>query len=238
MGKLVLVPTPIGNLEDITYRAVRVLKEASLILCEDTRTTKHLLRKFDIDVPTSSYHKFNEHKKLESFIEILKSGREVALVSDAGTPGISDPGFLLIRACLEAGLEIECLPGPTALIPAIVVSGIPCERFVFEGFIPHAKGRLKRLKQLEAENRTMVFYESPYRILKTLNDFVNHLGNSRKVCVVREISKIFEEQVRGTLGEVSKYFQKVSPKGEFVIVVEGLETGRKIKSEDNKNGND
>ena len=222
MGKLIIVPTPIGNLEDITLRALRMLKEASLVLCEDTRTTRKLLNKYDINTPTSSYHKFNEHQRISGLIKNLKGEEIIVLVSDAGTPGISDPGFLLVRACIEEKIEVECLPGPSALIPALVVSGFPTDRFVFEGFIPHSKGRQKRLMSLENETRTMVFYESPYRICKTLGDFVRYFGSTRNCCVVRELSKIYEEHIRGNVLDLQYHFQSIPPKGEFVIVLEGM----------------
>ncbi len=222
MAKLYLVPTPVGNLEDITLRAIRILKEADLILAEDTRTSKVLLNHFDIQVPLQSYHMHNEHQLVGRLVEKINAGLSVALISDAGTPGISDPGFLLVRACLQAGIETECLPGATAFVPALVQSGLPCDRFVFEGFLPVKKGRQTRLETLKNETRTMVFYESPHKLIKTLSDFVNHFGAGRQVSVSREISKKFEETRRGTLVEVLEYFQQKQPKGEFVVVLEGL----------------
>lgn len=222
MAKLYLVPTPVGNLEDITLRAIRILKEADLILAEDTRTSKVLLNHFDIQVPLQSYHMHNEHQLVGRLVEKINAGLSVALISDAGTPGISDPGFLLVRACLQAGIETECLPGATAFVPALVQSGLPCDRFVFEGFLPVKKGRQTRLEALKNETRTMVFYESPHKLIKTLSDFVNHFGAGRQVSVSREISKKFEETRRGTLVEVLEYFQQKQPKGEFVVVLEGL----------------
>lgn len=222
MAKLYLVPTPVGNLEDITLRAIRILKESDLILAEDTRTSKVLLNHFDIQAPLQSYHMHNEHQLVDRLVEKINAGLSVALISDAGTPGISDPGFLLVRACLHAGIETECLPGATAFVPALVQSGLPCDRFVFEGFLPVKKGRQTRLEALKNEARTMVFYESPHKLIRTLSDFVNHFGAERQVSVSREISKKFEETRRGTLVEVLEYFQQKQPKGEFVVVVEGL----------------
>lgn len=220
-GKLTLVPTPIGNLGDITLRALEVLRESDMILAEDTRTSGILLKHFQIDTPMRSYHMHNEHKQLERLVGELAGGAQWALISDAGTPGISDPGFLLVRACLEAGVAVECLPGPTALIPALVGSGFPSDRFVFEGFLPAKKGRQTRLQELSEESRTMVFYESPYRVLKTLKQFSEIFGVQRRVSVSRELSKRFEETVRGTLSEVLAHFEAHPPKGEFVIVLEG-----------------
>ena len=221
-GKLILVPTPVGNLEDITLRALKVLKEADIILAEDTRISSRLMNHFEIDKKLSPYHKFNEHKTLNGIISKLKEGNKIALISDAGTPGISDPGFLLVRACVETQVEVECLPGPTALIPALAVSGLPTDRFVFEGFLPQKKGRQKRLEQLSEETRTMVFYESPFRLVKALAQFAEFFGDSRKACVCRELSKMFEEIKRGTVKELQEYYTANSPKGEIVIVVEGL----------------
>lgn len=220
-GKLVLVPTPIGNLGDITFRAVSVLKEADIILAEDTRISSRLLHHLEIDKKLWVHHKFNEHKAVGSLVSKIQEGNKVALISDAGTPGISDPGFLLVRACIDNGVDIECLPGPTALIPALAVSGLPTEKFVFEGFLPQKKGRQKRLTQLEAETRTMVFYESPFRLVKALTQFSEHFGADRRGCVCRELSKLFEEVKRGTLDELLKYYETNTPKGEIVIVVEG-----------------
>jgi 16S rRNA (cytidine1402-2'-O)-methyltransferase len=219
--KLYIVPTPIGNLEDMTFRAVKVLREADIILAEDTRKTLILLKHYSIQSHLESYHKFNEHKNTERIIERISDGKTVALVSDAGTPGISDPGFLLVRSCVEKGIEIECLPGATALIPAIVVSGLPCDRFCFEGFLPQKKGRQKKLAQLADEERTMIFYESPYRTLKCLEQFAEVFGEDRKVSVSRELSKIHEETIKGTLSETIAHFKTVEPKGEIVVVVEG-----------------
>ena len=220
-GKLYIVPTPIGNLEDITLRALRILKEVDLILAEDTRNTANLLRHYGIDKPLHSHHQFNEHRTVENLIERLQAGSVVALVSDAGTPGISDPGYLLIRACIRAGIPAECLPGPTALIPALVNSGIPSDHFVFEGFLPHKKGRQTRLRELAAEERTMVFYESPFRLVKTLTQFAEFFGPGRYAYVSRELSKVYEENARGSLEELILHFINKTVKGEIVIVVEG-----------------
>ena len=221
MAKLYVVPTPIGNLEDITLRAINVLKEVDFILAEDTRTTSHLLRHLGIEKPMHSHHKFNEHATVARVAESIASGRNVALVSDAGTPGISDPGFLLVRKCVEEGIDVETLPGATALIPAVVQSGFPCDKFSFEGFLPQKKGRMKRIQELAMEERTLIFYESPYRVVKCLEQFAEVMGMERRVAVVREITKKFEETVRGTLDEVIAHFKEHEPKGEFVIVVEG-----------------
>jgi 16S rRNA (cytidine1402-2'-O)-methyltransferase len=217
-----LIPTPIGNLEDITLRAIRLLKEVDLILAEDTRVSIKLLKHFEIGTPLQSFHMHNEHKKVEKVVEQLKNGKTVALISDAGTPGISDPGFLLVREALKEGVEVQCLPGPTALIPALVQSGIPCERFVFEGFLPPKKGRQTRLEQMALETRTQVFYESPHKLLKTLEQLVTYFGADRSVAVVREISKLYESTFRGTAQEGLDFFEAHPPKGEFVIVVEGV----------------
>ena len=222
-GKLIIVPTPVGNLEDFTFRAVKVLKEADLILAEDTRTTSVLLKHYDIHVPCRSHHKWNEHQAVQAVKERILSGLNVALVSDAGTPGISDPGFLLARTCADEGIVVETLPGPTACIPALVSSGLPCDRFAFEGFLPQKKGRKSHLQALEAETRTMVFYESPYRLVETLEQFAEHFGENRRCSVAREISKMFEEHRRGTLSEVAAWFREHEPKGEIVIVVAGAE---------------
>lgn len=221
MAKLIVIPTPVGNLEDITLRALRYLKEADVVLAEDTRTTGKLLKHYDISARLQSHHKFNEHKSVEQIVNRIKSGETVALVSDAGTPAISDPGFLVVRACVNAGLKVECLPGATAFVPALVASGLPNDRFCFEGFLPPKKGRNTRLKELAEEERTMVFYESPYRVVKTLTQFVEFMGEERRVSVSREISKMFEETVRGTLTEVIAHFEAHEPKGEFVIVLGG-----------------
>jgi len=221
MSKLFLVPTPIGNLKDITYRAVEILENVNLILAEDTRHTKKLLNHFNIKTPLQSHHMFNEHKSVEGVCTKILSGISIALVSDAGTPGISDPGFLLVRTCIEKDIDVETLPGPTALIPALINSGLPCDRFCFEGFIPPKKNRNKRITSLINETRTMVFYESPYRLVKTLNEFAIHFGAERKACVSREISKIFEENLRGTLAFLAEYYTNNPPKGEIVITVSG-----------------
>lgn len=223
MGKLYIVPTPVGNLEDMTFRAVKVLKEVDLILAEDTRTSSVLLKHYDIQKPLSSHHKFNEHQTADVFAQRIKAGETIALISDAGTPAISDPGFMLTRACVEAGVEVECLPGATAFVPAIVDSGLPNNRFCFEGFLPQKKGRQTRLKELAEEPRTMIIYESPFRVVKTLTQLIEVMGEDRKVSVTREISKIHEETVRGTLAEVKKHFEEVEPKGEFVMIVGGKE---------------
>lgn len=217
-----LIPTPIGNLEDITLRAIRLLKEVDLILAEDTRVSIKLLKHFAIGTPLQSFHMHNEHKKVETVVEQLKNGKTVALISDAGTPGISDPGFLLVREALKEGVEVQCLPGPTALIPALVQSGIPCERFVFEGFLPPKKGRQTRLEQMALETRTQVFYESPHKLLKTLEQLVTYFGADRSIAVVREISKLYESTFRGSAQEGLDFFEAHPPKGEFVIVVEGI----------------
>lgn len=219
--KLVLVPTPIGNLEDITLRAINVLKEADLILSEDTRNTGFLLKHLNISKPLQSHHAFNEHQTVGKVVERLKKGEKIVLVSDAGTPAISDPGFLLVRECIRNGVEVDCLPGPTAFVPALVNSGLPCDRFTFEGFLPVKKGRQTRLKSLIDEERTMIFYESPFRLLKTLENFVETFGADRQACVSREITKMYEENVRGTLSEIIANFANRSIKGEIVIVVQG-----------------
>lgn len=219
--QLYLVPTPIGNLEDITFRAIKVLKEVDTILAEDTRTTGILLKHYQISVKLQSYHIFNEHQTVQQLVERLSKGEKMALVSDAGTPGISDPGFLLVREALKAGILLECLPGPTAFVPALVKSGLPCDRFVFEGFLPVKKGRKTRLLVLKEENRTMVFYESPHRLVKTLEEFALYFGTDRPASVSREISKVYEETVNARLGELLEHFSKKNAKGEFVIVVSG-----------------
>jgi len=220
-GKLYIVPTPVGNLEDMTYRAVRILKEVGLILAEDTRTSSVLLKHYGIEGHMQSHHKFNEHQTSEIIKEKILAGMDVALISDAGTPGISDPGFLLVRTCAAEGIEIETLPGATACIPAIVSSGLPCDRFCFEGFLPVKKGRQTLLKELAEETRTMVFYESPYRLVKTLDQFGEYFGQDRECSVAREISKVHEEHRRGTLKEVADWFRQNDPKGEIVIIVAG-----------------
>ena len=221
MSKLFLVPTPIGNLEDITFRSIRILNEVDLILAEDTRISGKLLKHFDIKPPMQSFHMHNEHKVLDKMIDKLKLGIKIALISDAGTPGISDPGFLLVRACVEEGIDTECLPGATALIPALVQSGFPTDRFIFEGFLPPKKGRQTRLKQWSEETRTIVFYESPHKIVKTLSQLQQFVGADRRLSVSRELSKKFEETVRGTVNELVLHFTNKAPKGEFVIVLEG-----------------
>ena len=219
MSKLFVVPTPIGNLGDITLRSIEVLKSVDLILAEDTRTSSKLLKHYDIDTAVESFHMHNEHKKLESIINKLRSDSEIALISDAGTPGISDPGFLLVRECINNDVEVECLPGPTAFVPALVSSGLPCDRFSFEGFLPVKKGRTKRLKELSTETKTMIFYESPHRILKTLNDLSNYFDVESQISVSRELTKLYEETFRGTIKESVEHFEKNKTKGEFVIVL-------------------
>lgn len=223
MGKLYVVPTPVGNMEDMTFRAIRILKEADLILAEDTRTSGILLKHYEIKNAMQSHHKFNEHQTVESIVNRIKGGQTVALISDAGTPGISDPGFLVVRECVKNGIEVQCLPGATAFVPALVSSGLPDERFCFEGFLPQKKGRMTRLNALKEETRTMIFYESPYRLLKTLTQFAEIFGADRPVSVCREISKIHEESVRGTLQEVIAHFTETEPRGEIVIILEGKE---------------
>ena len=228
-GILHVVPTPIGNLEDITYRAVKVLKDVDFILAEDTRTSGFLLKHYDIETKMISHHKFNEHKSSQQIVERIEAGANVALISDAGTPAISDPGFLIVRACVEAGIRIECLPGATAFVPALVMSGLPNDRFCFEGFLPPKKGRQTRLKELADEQRTMVFYESPYRVLKTLTQFAEYFGEDRLATTSREISKIYEDTKRGTLSQLIEHFTETDPRGEFVIVVSGKETKKENK---------
>ena len=221
MSKLYIVPTPIGNLDDMTFRAIKVLKEVDLILAEDTRTSGKLLKHFDISTPMQSHHMHNEHRTVDGIVRKLKNGENIALISDAGTPAISDPGFLLTRSCVEQGLDVECLPGATAFVPALVNSGLPNEKFVFEGFLPVKKGRQTRLKLLAEETRTMIFYESPHKLVKTLNNFIEYFGEDRRISVSRELSKLHEETIRGTAQEVLEHFEKKPPKGEIVIVVEG-----------------
>ncbi|MCX6229613.1 MAG: 16S rRNA (cytidine(1402)-2'-O)-methyltransferase [Bacteroidia bacterium] len=221
MGKLYIVPTPIGNLEDMTLRAIRMLKEVDLILAEDTRTSSVLLKHYQIETRLSSHHKFNEHKTVTHLAERILAGENIALISDAGTPSISDPGFLLTRTCLDMGVEVECLPGATAFVPALVNSGFPSDRFCFEGFLPQKKGRQKKLKELVDETRTMIFYESPYRLVKALEQFSEYFGSDRKVSVSRELSKLFEENYKGTTAEVLAHFKSKTVKGEIVIVLEG-----------------
>jgi len=223
MAQLYVVPTPIGNLEDITLRAINVLRSVDFILAEDTRTTSHLLRHLGIEKPMYSHHKFNEHATVGRVAESIAAGKDVALVSDAGTPGISDPGFLLVRRCVEEGIEVVTLPGATALIPAVVQSGFPCDRFTFEGFLPQKKGRMKRLQELAKEHRTVVLYESPYRVVKCLEQIAETMGEERRVAVVREITKKYEQTVRGTVAECLDHFHEHEPKGEFVIVIEGYD---------------
>lgn len=221
MGKLFIVPTPIGNLEDITRRAVRILSEVDLVLCEDTRKTGILLRKYGIGVKMATHHKFNEHKTVRILVRQLMGDSQMALVTDAGTPGISDPGFLIVRHCLQAGVPVESLPGPTAFIPALVISGLPCERFCFEGFLPVKKGREKRFRELAGESRTMVFYESPHRLLRTLEKMVEIFGDNRLASVSRELTKMHEETLRGTLGTLLQLIRERNLKGELVIIVSG-----------------
>lgn len=223
MGMLYVVPTPVGNMEDMTFRAIRILKEADLILAEDTRTSGILLKHYEIKNTMQSHHKFNEHKTVEGIVNRIKAGETVALISDAGTPGISDPGFLVVRECVKNGIEVQCLPGATAFVPALVSSGLPDERFCFEGFLPQKKGRMTRLNALAEEPRTMIFYESPYRLLKTLTQFQEIFGADRQVSVCREISKVHEESVRGTLQEVVAHFTATEPRGEIVIILAGKE---------------
>ena len=221
-GMLYVVPTPVGNMEDMTFRAIRVLKEVDFILAEDTRTSSVLLHHFDIKNELHSHHKFNEHQTCQKVVERLLAGQTAALISDAGTPGISDPGFMLVRECVKNDIEVQTLPGATAFVPALVSSGLPCDKFVFEGFLPQKKGRQKRLSELNEETRTLVFYESPYRVVKTLEQFAEVFGEERQVSCCREISKIHEESVRGTVAEVLQHFKEHEPKGEFVIVVGGV----------------
>ena len=221
MSKLYLVPTPIGNLKDITFRAIEVLQEVDLILAEDTRTSGKLLKHFEITTQMHSHHMHNEHKTTAAIVARIKSGQSVALISDAGTPAISDPGFLLTRACVEAGIEVDCLPGATAFVPALVNSGLPNDKFVFEGFLPVKKGRQTRLKELAEESRTIIFYESPHKLIKTLTDFQTHYGADRQISISREITKLFEEHYRGTVEEAIAYFTENKPRGEFVVVLGG-----------------
>ena len=228
-GKLFIVPTPVGNLDDMTLRAVQVLKEADLILAEDTRTSSVLLKHFDIHRPLQSHHKFNEHQTVQLIKERILGGLNVALISDAGTPGISDPGFLLSRTCAEEGIEVQTLPGATACIPALVSSGLPCDRFCFEGFLPQKKGRQTRLAELAQETRTLVFYESPYRLVKTLEQLAAAFGPNRRCSVAREISKVHEEHKRGTLADVAAWFREHEPKGEIVIIVAGADPAKPEK---------
>ena len=231
MGTLYLVPTPVGNMEDMTLRAIRILKEADLVLCEDTRTSGILLKHFEIKNRLLSHHKFNEHSTSAGIVNRLKAGETIALISDAGTPGISDPGFFLAREAAASGITVQTLPGATAFVPALVSSGLPCDRFCFAGFLPQKKGRKPQLESLADETRTMIFYESPYRVVKTLSQFAEVFGADRQVSCCREISKVHEESVRGTLAEVINHFEEIEPRGEFVIVVAGKE---KVKSSTKK----
>lgn len=231
MGILYVVPTPVGNMEDMTFRAIRILKEADLVLAEDTRTSGVLLKHYDIQNHLMSHHKFNEHGTSAGIVERLKAGATVALISDAGTPSISDPGFFLVREAVRAGVEVQCLPGATAFVPALVSSGLPCDRFAFEGFLPPKKGRQTKLDSLKEEPRTMIFYESPYRLLKTLQQLAEVMGGDRQASVCREISKVHEESVRGTLEEVIAHFTETEPRGEIVIIVAGFDA----KEQKNKN---
>ena len=231
MGKLFIVPTPIGNLEDMTLRAIRILKEVDLILAEDTRTSGKLLKHFEISTHMHSHHMHNEHKTVENLIARLKSGETIALISDAGTPAISDPGFLLTRACVENGITVECLPGATAFVPALVNSGLPNDKFVFEGFLPDKKGRQTRYLALAEETRTMIMYVSPHKLVKTLAEFITYFGEDRQICVSRELSKLHEENVRGTVREVLTHFENKPPKGEIVVVVGGKTTTKENKKQ-------
>lgn len=230
--KLYIVPTPIGNLEDITLRAINVLKSVDVVLAEDTRTSGNLLKHLGISKPLHSYHIHNEHQTVARVVERIRKGETMALVSDAGTPAVSDPGFLLVRACIREGIDVECLPGPTAFVPALVNSGLPNDRFVFEGFLPHKKGRQTRLQNLASEERTMVFYESPHRLVKALQQFAEFFGADRQVCVSRELTKIYEENVRGTITEVIAYFGEKTVKGEIVIVLAGKQDDKKKSDSD------
>lgn len=232
MAKLYIVPTPIGNLEDITLRALRVLKEVDVVLAEDTRTSSVLLRHYDIHTPLRAHHRNNEHKSVDGIVQEIEGGKEMALISDAGTPGISDPGFMLARACREAGIDVECLPGPTAFVPAMVASGLPCDRFVFEGFLPLKKGRATRLQQLAADPRTIVIYESPLRLPRTLRQLAEVFGPDRQAAVAREISKLHEENRRDTLQSLAQHYEQNKPKGEIVIVIEGCK-GRNHACDEN-----
>lgn len=235
MSTLYLIPTPIGNLEDMTFRAIRILKEVDLILAEDTRTSGVLMKHFDISTPLRAHHMHNEHATVEKLAQEMASGKTMALVTDAGTPGISDPGFLLVRACVQNGVRVESLPGPTAFVPALTVSGIPTDRFTFEGFIPPKKGRQTKFLELQTETRTMVFYESPHKLLKTLEEFTQYFGEDRMMSASREISKKFEETVRGTTREVLTHFQEHAPKGEFVLVVSGGKSEKELRKEQKAN---
>ena len=234
MSMLTVVPTPVGNMEDITERALRILREASFVLAEDTRTTSNLFRHYGITTPLLSYHKFNEHEVVERYVSRIEAGEDAALVSDAGTPAISDPGYLIVAKCVERGVEVQCLPGATAFVPALVDSGLPCDKFCFEGFLPHKKGRQTAIDRLSAEPRTMVLYESPFRLVKTLHQLAEAFGADRRASVSREISKKFEQTIRGTLAELEKHFTAQPPKGEIVLIVEG--TGWRTKAD--RDGND
>lgn len=229
MSKLYIVPTPIGNLEDMTFRAIRILKEVDLILAEDTRTSGKLLKHFEIGTHMHSHHMHNEHKTIENLISRLKAGETIALISDAGTPAISDPGFLLTRACVENGITVECLPGATAFVPALVNSGLPNDKFIFEGFLPEKKGRQTRYLELAEETRTMILYVSPHKLVKTLAEFITYFGEERQICVSRELSKLHEENVRGTTREVLTHFEKTAPRGEIVVVVGGKPITKEVK---------
>lgn len=229
MSKLYIVPTPIGNLEDMTFRAIRILKEVDLILAEDTRTSGKLLKHFEIGTHMHSHHMHNEHKTVENLIARLQAGENIALISDAGTPAISDPGFLLTRACVEHGIAVECLPGATAFVSALVNSGLPNDKFVFEGFLPEKKGRQTRYLTLAEETRTMILYVSPHKLVKTLAEFMTYFGEDRQICVSRELSKLHEENVRGTVKEVTAHFEKTAPRGEIVVVVAGKSTIKEPK---------
>jgi 16S rRNA (cytidine1402-2'-O)-methyltransferase len=229
-GKLFLVPTPIGNLEDMTFRAIRILKEADIILAEDTRTSAPLLKHFGIDKKAYSHHQHNEHKATSEIIKFLTQGQKVALISDAGTPAISDPGFFLVREAIKSGFAVECLPGATAFVPALVNSGLPCDSFIFEGFLPAKKGRQTRLKKLAIEDRTIILYESPHRLLKTLEEFIQYFGEDRQISVSRELTKMYEETVRGTVAEIKTYYEDNILKGEFVICVAGIVEVKKAKT--------
>ena len=231
MAKLYLIPTPVGNLEDITLRALRILKEVPLVLAEDTCTSAKLLKHYEINTPLLSHHKFNEHQQVSRIAERIARGEDIALISDAGTPGISDPGFLLVRTCIEQGIETECLPGATAFVPALVNSGLPCDRFCFEGFLPQKKGRQKKLITLAEEERTMIFYESPFRLVKALEQMAEFFGENRHACVAREISKLFEDFQRGTLKELIDHFTENGVKGEIVMIVEGKPKKEEEESE-------
>ena len=229
MSKLYIVPTPIGNLEDMTFRAIRILKEVDLILAEDTRTSGKLLKHFEIGTHMHSHHMHNEHKTIENLISRLKAGETIALISDAGTPAISDPGFLLTRACVENGITVECLPGATAFVPALVNSGLPNDKFIFEGFLPEKKGRQTRYLELAEETRTMILYVSPHKLVKTLAEFIIYFGEDRQICVSRELSKLHEENVRGTTREVLTHFEKTAPRGEIVVVIGGKPIIKEVK---------